>query len=117
MSNNLGSVFVIVLVKTFLLLVILLTEPIKHPFLQNLNIKLKQKLLWNSVFRFVIESYLELGFSVYFNLRFARCSFSFLGSWVNYLYAVIFAAVLIAAPIFVIFFYGRNFERFKETDF
>ncbi len=107
----------IVLVTTFLMLVILLTEPIKHPFVQKVNMKLKQKLLWNFVFRLVIESYLELGFSVYFNLRFARCLFSFLGSWVNYFYAVILAAVLIAAPLFVIFFYGRNFKRFKETDF
>jgi hypothetical protein len=73
MSKNLGSVFVIVLIKTFLLLVILLTEPIKNPFFQNFHMKLKQKLLWNFVFRLVIESYLELGFSVYFNLRFARC--------------------------------------------
>jgi len=69
------------------------------------------------VIRLVIESYLELGFSVYFNLRYARCHFSYLGSWVNYFYAVAFAVALVAAPIFVIVFYGRNFSKLSDEDF
>jgi hypothetical protein len=117
MSNNLGSIFVIVLVTSFLLLVILMLEPFKHPLSQKVSTKLKDKLLWNFVIRLVIESYLSLGFSVYFNLRFASCKFSYLGSWVNYFYAVGFAAVIIAAPLFVVFFYSRNFSRFKDEQF
>jgi hypothetical protein len=117
MSNNLGSIFVIVLVTSFLLLVILMLEPFKHPLAQKVSTKLKNKLLWNFVIRLVIESYLSLGFSVYFNLRFASCKFSYLGSWVNYFYAVGFAAVIIAAPLFVVFFYSRNFSRFKDEQF
>lgn len=65
----------------------------------------------------VIESYLELGFSVYFNLRYAKCHFAYLGSWVNYFYAVAFAGALVAAPIFVIVFYSRNFSRLSDEDF
>ena len=72
MSNNLGSIFVIVIFLTFLLIVIFLLEPIKNPFARKLVLKLKEKLFWNFLIRLVIESYLELGFSVYFNLRYAR---------------------------------------------
>jgi hypothetical protein len=117
MSKNLGSRFVIVLVTSFLLLVILILELFKHPFAQKVSTKLKDKLLWNFVIRLVIESYLSLGFSVYFNLRFTSCNFLYLGSWVNYFYAVGFAAVIIAAPLFVVFFYSRKFSRFEDEDF
>jgi hypothetical protein len=117
MSNNLGSIFVIILVVNLLLLLIYMLDSCKCPFAQKVNNMLKQKLLWNFVIRLVIESYLSLGFSVYFNLRFSHGRFSYLGSWVNYFYAVSFAAVLIGAPLFVICFYCYNFKRLKDEHF
>lgn len=72
MSKNLGSIFVIVIFTKLLLILIFLVEPIKHPFARKVVSKIKQKLFWNFLIRLVIESYLELGFSVYFNLRYAR---------------------------------------------
>lgn len=67
--------------------------------------------------RLVIEGYMELVFSVYFNLRYAKCSFSFLGSWVNYFYAIIFAALIGLAPFFVVGFYSFNFSKLGDEEF
>jgi hypothetical protein len=117
MSNNLGSVFVIILVTSFLLSLSAILEAVRHPKVQNLNAKLKGKLHWNFVIRLVIEGYMGLVFSVYFNLKYAKCTFSFLGAWVNYFYAIAFAALIGLAPFFVVGFYSFNFSKLGEKEF
>jgi len=110
MSNNLGSVFVIILATTLVLFFSAILEAVRHPSVLQFNAKIKEKLHWNFVIRLVIEGYMELVFSVYFNLRYAKCTFSFLGSWVNYFYAIAFAALIGLAPFFVVGFYSINFS-------
>lgn len=73
--------------------------------------------MWNFVIRLLIEGYLELIFSVYFNLKYSNCDFKFFGSWVNYFSAVIFAGILVIAPFFIAVFYYRNFHRFEDEEF
>jgi hypothetical protein len=117
MSNNLGSVFVIILVTSFLLSLSVILEAVRVPSVMKFNEKLKVKLHWNFVIRLVIEGYLELVFSVYFNLNYAKCTFSFLGSWVNYFYAIIFAVLIGLAPLFVVGFYSLNFAKIEDEEF
>jgi hypothetical protein len=114
MSNNLGSVFVIILATSLLLFLSTILEAIRHPSVLKFNAKMKAKLQWNFVIRLVIEGYMELVFAVYFNLKYAKCSFSYLGSWVNYFYAIIFASLIGLAPFFVIGFYNLNFSKLGD---
>ena len=57
---------------------------------------------------------MEMTFSIYFNLRYGSCNFKILGSWVNYLYAVLFGAVIVAMPFFILIFYCKNFDKLKD---
>lgn len=117
MSNNLGSVFVIILVTSVLLLLSAIMEAVQVPQVMKINEKLKGKLHWNFVIRLVIEAYLELVYAVFFNLNYAKCTFSFLGSWVNYFYAIIFAVLIGLAPLFVVGFYSFHFAKIGDEEF
>lgn len=91
--------------------------PIKHPRVQHFNEILKKKMLWNFVIRLVIEAYLELAFSVYFNLKYTSCDFNYFGSWNNYFFALMLGFLLVASPFFILGFYHWNFTRFSDEDF
>lgn len=60
---------------------------------------------------------MDLTFSAYFNLKYARFSLRQYGSCINYILASIFGILLIAAPIFIIVFYGVNFHRVHDEKF
>lgn len=117
LSNNLGSVFVIVLITSFLLLLSILLTPCRFERAQNFKAYIDRKLKWNFVIRLVIEAYLELAFSVYFNLKYTGCNFNYIGSWVNYFFACLFAALIVAAPFFILGFYHYHFIAFSEEEF
>ena len=60
---------------------------------------------------------MSLSFSVYFNLKYASCDFKIVGSWFNYFMAILFAVIIILAPIFILFFYNKNFSRLEDEEF
>lgn len=117
MSNNLGSVFVFMLITALALLTWVILRPFSCGLAIRIRDKIKQKLMWNFVIRLVIETFLELSFSCYFNLRYANCDFAYVGSWVNYFFAVLFTAMLVAAPFFIIGFYLKYFDSFTDEEF
>ena len=119
MSNNLGSVFVMILLTTIALLLILVLEIFSKrvPCMEKAGSWLKKKLLWNFILRLIMEGVLELSFCIYFNLRYGSCDFKVLGSWVNYFYAVFFAAIIVAMPFFILIFYCKNFLKLKDKEF
>ena len=118
MSNNLGSFFVIALFSFFGYIITFILVAFKRiPFLNKINRILKKKLYWNFAIRLVIEGVLELFFSVYFNLKYGVCNFNIYGSWVNYFFAVFFAAIILLSPILVLVFYCKNFHKLKEEEF
>jgi hypothetical protein len=91
--------------------------PFRFSFIISISDKITQKLHWNFVIRLTIEAFLELTFSVFFNLKYASCNFQYLGSWVNYFLAILFACMLVAAPFFIVGFYWRNFEQLTDEEF
>jgi hypothetical protein len=117
MSNNLGSVFVIMVVTALLLLLSLCLTPCKHEKVQSLNGWIKKNIMWNFVIRLIVEAYLELTFSVYFNFKYASCNFNYFGSILNYFFAILFACLLIITPFFIIFFYNWHFYKFTDEVF
>jgi len=64
-----------------------------------------------------MEGVLEMSFSIYFNLKYGSCNFKILGSWVNYFYAMIFAAAIVAMPFFILIFYCKNFHKLHKKEF
>jgi len=66
MSNNLGSVYIYMLVMIYCLFLSVVLERFQHPILVSVNNKIKDYFMWNFVIRLVIEGYMELCFSIYF---------------------------------------------------
>ena len=60
---------------------------------------------------------MEMTFAIFFNLRYGTCNFKVIGSWVNYIYAVIFAAAIVIMPFFILIFYCKNFHKLKDKEF
>jgi hypothetical protein len=65
---------------------------------------------WNFVIRFCIEGILEFAFAAVINIKYGKNDLHILGSWVNYLFAIVFLILLVALPIFVMMFYWYNFD-------
>ena len=78
---------------------------------------MKKKLHWNFVIRLVIEGSFDFTFAIYFNLEYAFFSVRFLGSFINYIMACVLGLLLIASPIFIIVFYGKNFNKVHDPEF
>ena len=63
-----------------------------------------------------MQTSLEFGFCCYFTLKYANNDGSF-GAWINISYGYVFSVLLLASPIFFLFFYGKQFEKFKDIEF
>ena len=117
MSNNLGSVFIIILFTATALLLSVLLSCLNVRVVQKFNTGLKGFLHWNFVIRLIIEGLMELLFATYFNLKYGVCDFNVFGSWVNYFFAILFISLICIAPFFVIIFYWYHFDRLLDEDF
>ena len=66
--------------------------------------------MWNAVLITVMQTSLEFGFVIYFQLKYATWDGSF-GVWVNFVYAYLMLGLVIFIPIFMTTFYWYNYER------
>jgi len=89
----------------------------KKTIIHRLNKRLKKKLLWNFVIRLFIEAALEIAFCVYLNLVYGEFNIKVLGSWFNFISSCILGISLALLPIWIIFFYLRNFDRLEDEKF
>jgi len=120
MSDNLGSLYIIVLFTIILLLLSALMTMFKFEAIvccKRSNKYLKKKLHWNFVIRLVIEGSFDFTFAIFFNLRYAYFSVRYWGSFINYIITCVLSLVLIALPIFILVFYTKNFSKLKEPEF
>ena len=94
------------------LILILVLSPFKRfKYIEKIVNDLKEKLLWNTVLRTVMQTSLEFGFCIVFTLQYGTFEWSF-GPLMNYCFAVVFAILLCTIPIFFIVFYKSNFSLF-----
>ena len=118
MSNNLGSMYIILLVMCVLILFSAFLELFaRFPRCANFNNRIKRQLHWNFVIRFCIEGVLEFAFAAAINIKYGKHDLHILGSWVNYLFAIVFLIVLVVLPVFVILFYWYWFEKLDDEEF
>lgn len=117
MSNNLGSMYLFMLMTINCLFWSTVLYSFNHPILVRINEKIKSYLMWNFVIRLIIEGYMELCFSVYFQLKYTKYSFDYLGSMTDYIMGCFLAMLIIIAPLFVAIFYYRNFAKFEDEEF
>lgn len=118
MSDTLGSLYVIILLTVVALFLTVILLPFKRiRCCKKVNGTLKKHLHWNFVIRLIIEGSMDLTFTTYFNLMYARFSVRYYGSFINYIFAILFAILLIASPVFIIVFYGVNFKKLHDQKF
>ena len=80
MSNNLGSVFLILMLITIAILFTFFFEICRMiPWCFRFNTKLKKKLRWNFALRLIIEGVLSMQFSIYLNLKYGKHDMKILG--------------------------------------
>jgi hypothetical protein len=128
-SNNLGSVFVIMIFTCVALVVIAILELVERLdkclaperaqscFIARLNTKIKEQILWNFVIRLLLEGTLETAFCVFFNLQYGEFDTSIFGAWFNYFFSCLLGVTLVLLPIWIVVFYLKNFDQLEKEDF
>jgi len=122
MSENLGSLFVIIVVCFIAVFLIVLLMPItRFKCIDWVYTKLKKYFLWNFMLRLLLEAGLELAFCCVLNLRYGNV-FTYtepvgFGSAFNFFCAVFFTVVLCCMPLAILVAYCCNFDKLGDEDF
>ena len=116
-----GSVFLIIILTIIGLIITLVTIPCnKFGCCKRFNGWLKKKLQWNWVIRILLESTLELGFSLILMIQFTRPAHleqKYLGSYINYGIGILLALSLLLLPCFILLFYCKYFDLLDKDEF
>jgi hypothetical protein len=124
-----GSVYVITFFTVLILIVSGTFEIITRCFdwlcpvtcggtrLHRINDTIKEKLLWNFVIRLILEGALDIAFAAYINLVYGEFNIHLFGSWVNYVSAYILGGAVILLPVWILWFYLRNYEHLENEEF
>ena len=117
MSENLGSVFLILLITCILLCLIVLLQICTFiPVCNRVVARLKKKLLWNFVLRLIIEGVLELFFCAVLNVMYGNVySYDSSAEWgagelFNFICACLFGSIAIIAMPWILLFYCTKSE-------
>jgi len=122
MARMMGSVYLITMITTVCLGLILIMIPLR-PLgwcVQSAHDKLKAYFLWNFVIRLVFEACLELTFAVIINLAFVFSGESPIGNWLEAYdrgIAFLMALAVVLLPLFILWFYCKNFEKMDDPEF
>ena len=95
--------------------IVLLTPLSRINVVKRIVIKLKEKLLWNTILRTVMQTSLEFGFCAVFTIRYAENDGG-IAALINFTYAYVFSLLLCILPIFFIIFYKMHFDSFYIVD-
>jgi len=116
--RNLGNPFLFALGYAIALLLILLLKDCKkinqYKSVQGVMKTLQGLLLWNSVIRFVIESYMLFTICALINL--AYFEFGDYGSVISGLFTILFTFLVMAFPIWVIILMIRNWDQLSGEE-
>ena len=99
-------VFGVILLALIVLVIILVRTSKPGSCTNNLFIKIKTKLIWNSVIRYILQTYLRT--AVGCMMAFYAVSFGTSTAIVSFILAILFAVVLVALPVYFLWFLHRR---------
>mmetsp|Transcript_16345 Transcript_16345/g.22407 ORF Transcript_16345/g.22407 Transcript_16345/m.22407 type:complete len:213 (-) Transcript_16345:1199-1837(-) len=115
----LGSVFLFMIIFTFILAFILFLALqsilCKIGPLMKLKKKMEDWLLWNPIIRLILEGCLELGISLQISL--GHLDYSSFTMKVNSIVTIILASICGIFPLFMIIFYCKKVDKFHDENF
>ena len=117
-SETLGTVYVINHLTILGLIIILITLPFKRfKCCKRFNRWMLIKMQWNFVIRLILEQTLETLFSVVLTLKYSRFTTSAFGSAIDYIFSIMFAALIGILPFFMVIFYLKYFSDWQNNEF
>ena len=116
---NLGTLLFVVLwdVLLYFIYLILVLFRVRSRFSRALKINIQRSVLWNSLIVFIQETYIDLLFGVALNFT------NFLDKWSSSdeiftnILTIIFAVLLLVAPLFLVFFIWPRFKNLRKRHY
>ena len=113
-----GTVYVITQFTVLGLTLILITLPfMRFNYFSQLNLWMRNKLLWNFVIRLVLEESLETLYSVALTFKYSSFNTSAFGSATDYILSIILTVAIGGLPFFMVIFYLLYFADWENEEF
>ena len=120
LSANTGSLLVYMLVTTLILLLIPILS-VMRPIFPKIILKaynhVKESVMWNWTLRLMLESSLDLSFTVLVNLEYGDFIDQPFGAKANFAMSVFLFGFYLVFPFFLVFFYLHRFKDFHNKEF
>ena len=113
-NMGVNLVFGVILLALIVLVVVLVRTSKPGSCINNLFVKVKSKLFWNSVIRFILQSYLKT--SIGCMMAVSAVSFGASAATVSSILAILFAVVLAVIPVYFLWFLHKRRKTLQQDD-
>ena len=107
-------VFGVILLALLLLAIVLVKTSKTGSRINNLFIKVKSKLFWNFLIRYILQTYLRT--SVGCMMAFYAVSFGTSTATASSILAILFAVALVVLPAYFLWFLHKRRETLQQTE-